>query len=1003
MSRRDGHVGGVLVAICLLFAPGVARAQKNDSSITGVARDSSGAVLPGVTVEVSSPALIERARSAVSDSSGQYRVVELPPGTYTVTFSIPGFATMKREGIELTSGFTATVNAELRVGQLSETITVSGASPIVDTQNIVQQQVMTRNVIDTVPTDKDFANLAVLIPGMNTSAPDTGGSAGSQRQHIEIHGGRSSDEYILINGMSIGFAGTSGPSPLIYPDGSVEEMKIETIGHSAEMETGGVWVGIVPKAGGNDFKGSVFGSFSNHSLQSNVLTADLKARGLLSADSVDRISDFNPSIGGPLIRDKLWFHVGYRNWNVIRNSVVLYNTNPAAWTYTPDLSRGPVPNQELQNIGTANFTWQASPKNKFSVNTALGRTCECQLFLAGGTTTLEGAARTLYPYKLVQGTWQSPATNHLLFDVGASAFLITHEVTPESTAVGPAAVELTTGENFRSRAIGTAGGYNNPYTNVKWNNFTVQGSASYVTGAHHFKAGGILNPKPEDMTKYTVDGSDYQVNLLNGRPSSIVFGVLPLREITNVFSGGAFAQDQWTISRWTFHAALRFDRVWVNFPAVSESATPRLPSRTYAAVSNIIDRRDFSPRLGLAWDVFGNGKTAVKISVDKYLLSTNEDHTQAVSANPAITTAANATRTWSDANGDFIPQGDPLNPLANGEFGPSNNAVFGSSASTFALDPTFARGWGVRADEWETSASIQQQIMPRVSIMAGYDRRNYGKLSAIINSALSPTDFSPYCVTTPVDSRLPSGGGQTLCGLFDVSPSKVGALSQIQTLASNFGNAYEYWQGVDFSVHARLTSKSLLDGGVDIGGTTADNCDIASKYQNMNQVGGITVGVNVPLSFCHKAQPVLADYKLMASYELPANVQVSAAFQSHPGITSTFSTSFGVAANTVFTNSQIAPSLGRNLSTGANGTVTISIVPPGSVIADRLNQLDFRVARMFSVSQSKVKVMIDLYNMLNATPALTLNGTYGTTGATWQVPTSTLQGRLVKFGAQWDF
>ena len=300
-------------------------------------------------------------------------------------------------------------------------------------------------------------------------------TSGSQRQHLQIHGGRSSDEYILINGMSIGFAGTSGPSPLVYPDGSTEEISIATGGHAAEMETGGIRVSIVPKSGGNQFRGGLFGSYTNDKLQADVLNDDLRSAACWRpiASSTRRIS--TRRFGGPIFRDRLWFHGAYRNWRVVRRSTVFYDTDPKDWVYAADLGRETVPAQNLQQVGTLNLTWQASTRNKINVNYAHGNTCECELFIAAGTTDYEASMHTLYPYRLIQGTWTSPSTNRLMFEVGASAFLIDHDVRPQSTAVGPPALERTTGQAFRSRLTGPAGGYNNPYTLVGWNNYTVQG------------------------------------------------------------------------------------------------------------------------------------------------------------------------------------------------------------------------------------------------------------------------------------------------------------------------------------------------------------------------------------------------------------------------------------------------------------------------------------------------------------------------------------------------
>lgn len=979
---------------CIVLTAAETHAQRGDSSIAGAVRDTSGAVLPGVTVEVASPALIERTRSAITDGSGQYRAVDLVPGTYTVTFTLPGFSTVVREGIQLTSGFAANVNADMRVGAVEETITVSGASPVVDTRNVVQQQVMTRDVIEAVPSDKNWAHLASYVPGMQ--GLDTAVTSGSQRQHLQIHGGRSSDEYILVNGMSIGFAGTSGPSPLVYPDGSTEEISIATGGHTAEMETGGIRVSIVPKSGGNQFRGSLFGSYTGSNVQADVLNEDLIRRGMRAADRIKYTSDVNPAFGGPIARDRLWFHGAFRSWRVVRRSTVFYDTNPADWIYTPDLSRDTVPAQNLQTVGTLNVTWQASTRNKININYVKGETCECELFIAAGTTNYEASMHTLYPYQLIQGTWSSPKSNRLLFEVGASAFLIDHDVRPQATAVGPPALERATGQAFRSRSTGTAGSYNNPYTLVGWNNYTVQGAASYVTGAHHFKSGLIFNPKPEDLYRYPIGEFDYQVNLLNGVPNQVVFNVLPLRAITNVYSLAGFAQDQWTVGRFTFQGGLRYDQVWVSYPAVTSPATRLLPQRSYAGQASVIDRKDLSPRLGLAWDIFGNGKTALKVHLNRYVVSTNEEHNQAVSQHPAITTAAPATRNWADRNGNFLPDGDPLNPAANGELGPSDNASFGSSVGTLALDPTWTHGWRQRMYQWETSLSVQHELLPSASVTAGYVRRTYGNLHVTANVAVSPSDFDPYCVTAYADVRLPGAGGQRICGLYDVTPSKVSAFSLLQTRGSTYGEMSEFYHGVDFGSNVRVPGGGFLQGGVSIGRSVADNCDIVSRNPQL-------LGAGNPLQYCRRVQPWLFDWKALASWNLPADVQVAAGFQSKPGLTSTFATSFGITANAIYTSAQIAPSLGRPLASGANGAVAINLAPPGSILADRMYQFDLRGAKAFRLSNRNLKLIVDLYNIFNSGPALGLTGTYGTNGAAWLIPTTTLQGRLLKFGAQFDF
>ena len=252
------------VLTVITFTPAVLYAQTG--SIAGVVRDASGLVMPGVSVEASSPALIERVRTATTDERGQYKIVELRPGTYTVTFTLGGFVTVRRDGIEITTNFTAPVNAELSIGSVTETVTVTGESPVVDTQRIVQQRVMTRDIIDAVPTGKTFQNIGVLVPGMVVAAGgtgatpyDVGGSSGEQQVQMAIHGGSTADMVVQMDGMRFNnLCGAGSYTGISGNDALVEQISFETGAISAEMGTGGIKVNMIPKEGGNAFRGTFF-------------------------------------------------------------------------------------------------------------------------------------------------------------------------------------------------------------------------------------------------------------------------------------------------------------------------------------------------------------------------------------------------------------------------------------------------------------------------------------------------------------------------------------------------------------------------------------------------------------------------------------------------------------------------------------------------------------------------------------------------------------------------
>ena len=355
------------IVLASFVVPSAAYAQ---ASITGVVKDTSGAVLPGVTVEAASPALIEKVRSVVTGGTGQYRIEDLRPGAYTVTFTLPGFATVRREGIQMTGTFTATVNAELRVGALEETITVTGETPIVDVQSTTRQRVLDQEIIDAIPSGRNHTYLAALVPGVTPTNHDVGGNLGIGRQSgdVALHG--SSDTRTLVNGVSFHSANGSGytGSPNIA---AYQEMAVDTGGVSAESKEGGLRMNLIPRDGGNTFRGFFFGSLANSSMQGNNFTQELKDAGLGTPDSVKKMWDVNPAYGGPIWRDKVWFHATIRHTAAMSYVPMFYNKNagnPNAWTYEPDPSRPPASTETTWRDINTRFTWQATTKNKFSLS-----------------------------------------------------------------------------------------------------------------------------------------------------------------------------------------------------------------------------------------------------------------------------------------------------------------------------------------------------------------------------------------------------------------------------------------------------------------------------------------------------------------------------------------------------------------------------------------------------------------------------------------------------------
>jgi len=331
----------VILFVATLLIPATVRAQ----AITGTVQDTSGAVLPGVTVEAASPELIEKVRTAVTDSSGQYRIEALRPGTYSVTFTLPGFSTVKREGIELTGSFIATINTDMKVGTLQETIVVTGETPIVDVQSARRETVVSKDLIAGLPTTGGYSSLLALVPGIvgGTRDVQTGPCACTFSSHGALLAGRANEEgRTLLDGLLISVPQGSS-SNYVADTRNSQELSFTVSGSMGETETGGPVLNIVPRTGGNNVSGSFFAGVGPQWAQSSNYTDELKAAGLTAATPLIKNYDYSAAVGGPLRKDRLWFFTSFRsqgNSQYISNMYYNKNAgNPNAWLYDPDYNR----------------------------------------------------------------------------------------------------------------------------------------------------------------------------------------------------------------------------------------------------------------------------------------------------------------------------------------------------------------------------------------------------------------------------------------------------------------------------------------------------------------------------------------------------------------------------------------------------------------------------------------------------------------------------------------
>ena len=982
-----GHLGGVVALSGFLLVPFVAGAQ----SIGGTVTDGTGGVLPGVTVEARSPVLIEQVRTVVTDGAGQYRVVALESGVYSVTFSLSGFSTVVREGIELTTGFTANVNTQMQVGSVTETITVSGASPIVDVQSVTEQAVMTREIIETVPTGRSFQNLGILVPGMSaggvtgsTITQDVGGTAGQNYMTLQIHGGRGSDQAVHVDGMAVETLIREDTTILAASDGNFQEFSLDYSGSSAEVETGGVRVNMIPRAGGNTFSGGFFTSFSGQGLQSDNVDDDLRATGISEANRVKELWTVNPTFGGPLARDRLWFFMSFTRYRTDQFVAGMHDSqDPSAPVYVPDLTKQAVDDQVARDTALR-LTWQASARHKFSVfvNNTLAK--RHHLFV-GSTLGLnvapDAALNSGIDDNLYQVTWTAPVTSRLLFEFGASMLDDRWQrlPSPEADTSVPGILELAGGLAYRNQSS-WAGQTHGQHDGPLW---AYRGAGSYVTGSHAVKVGFTLNQGHNNVFGRSTADNIRLITLFNQPLLATFYGNPVLR--TNELNPnlGIYAQDVWTVNRMTVNAGVRFDYFRNSYPDHLIPPTQWVPVERNFPGQTVVSWKDFQPRLGLVYDLSGDGKTAIKVSASRY--GDKEGVGFASAINPASNNNS-VNRAWVDFNGDFFPQGDPTNPEPNGELVlPSPNRQFGTAVINEFYDPEWAFGWGKRHANWEFSTSVQREVLPGVSVDVGFFRRAFINFSTTDNRALSAADFDEFSVTAPLDSRLPGGGGYLLSGFVDPTPAKAGLIDELTTSANNFGGQSRTWNGVDIGVNARLQGV-LLQGGLSTGKTSEDNCSFVGELPERLIAGSD----RLPRDFCATSTPYLTQVKFLGSFTLPYDIQIAATFQTIPGVER--------SAEVQYSTAQIAPSLGRPLSTASS--VTIDVLEPGTSYGDRLYQFDLRLTKILPFGGTQLRAMFDMYNLLNSNAILEENVSFD---ANWLQPVAVLPGRLLKFAFQLDF
>jgi hypothetical protein len=983
MSRsRFGFI--VITCACLALWPAKARAQ-TASTITGVVKDTSGAVLPGVTVEAASPELIEKIRTVVTDERGAYSIVDLRPGVYGLTFTLVGFSTYKRDNLELPASFTATVNAEMKVGSLEETITVSGASPIVDVQTAKKAVSLPREQMDLIPTGRTAQAYGQLVPGITNAAPDVGGAHAMSQVGMNIRGNSGKETTVMLDGIQLNGACGNGSTQAYTNTQSYDEMVFQTSGAGADVSSPGVQQNMIPRQGGNQTHGSFNGVYSNKNWQADDLTPELVARGLQQGNKLYGLGDLEGGVGGKFIKDRLW-------WFSAARRQYAYNQIPD--THYPDGSPG-ISDDLVKNL-SLRLTSQLSSKNKLTAY--VDRVSkEISHDMAAGYDPVT-ASRVWEPSKLYQQAqvkWTSTLSSAAMLEVGYAQYQAYRHTTYQPGIEPPYGspewfshavhVDSSTGRTW----VAAPGG--NYYLMPKRQFFS--GIASYVTGSHSARFGAQNNWG--FLEQGTILNAALRQTYQNLAPVSVQVYNTPERDrFTENYSWGFFGQDTWKINRASVSFGLRWDTFKSSIAAEKAGAGVFVPERTFGPQEMPV-WKNWSPRVSATYDLFGNAKTAIKFSANKYVLSATNG--VAAALNPMRLQSSSLS--WTDLNGDDVAQGAKgctyltagceINfaqlPATFGLITPGCTTIYAPGSigcGTDQVDPNIKRD-----TEWAYNIGIQHELFPRFAVTANYFYTRFYNLRQTNNLLQTPADYTPVQVASPLDGSVVT--------IYNVSTAKQSAVRNLQTSS----DTAKMWNtDFEFGFNARLPYGASVFGGTATDRTIATQCDITDDPNRLNYCDQTKSGI-----------PFNTQFKIAGSSPLRWGIQAGASFQTYKylfgsGAPTTAFTGGGVwqiTRTTRYPADCKGPCTPGGLvnPTQTAATLNVPLIAPGITSSDRINQLDLTIARAVKVGTVSLKPEFSLFNVFNNRAMLTVRSQNYLTSSYLQ-PSSVLQPRLVRIGVQ---
>ena len=942
---RKFLLGGVfLVVASLVLVPSAAWAQ-DEASIGGSVQDETGGFLPGVTVEVRSPQMIAQVRSAISDASGNYNIITLAPGTYSVTFTLPGFGTVVREDILLQGAFAADVDATLTVGALAETVIVSGQAPLVDVRSTRAQTVLSAERVNVLPGAAGMKSAAIYVPGT---------TIGNSYSNLPvIHGSDAADGQPAIDGVKSGGqlqgrnewgAGVGG----VTNEAMVTEVVFDLGSQSAEFAQSGLRTNVVPKAGGNDFSFNFFASGTKARFASDNQSQELKDRGFRFAPQIFSYG-INPAAGGPIMQDRLWFFASFienRSENFVLDRFFDLNEPSTPDDVTADDLRA----KKWRNNGQYNvrLTNQLTQRNKltFSYFQEPKSSLSSTEFSWSGRSNPEAWYEFQgNPTRMITGRWTAPLTNRLLVEMNGSFMQADVNTNPVDHGgelrmpIIDTVLREMTRSNFQNH-------HNQDFHR------RLNGSMSYVTGSHNFKAGfNIANNRT--ALKFSGPGDIYSGYVQNGVPDAVrVHANGNQRQgIKQNCDCGIYLQDAFTMDRLTVNGGFRYDWFRNSVPGGLREAGFWAPEVIVPdpLVENIPNWKNYSGRIGGAFDLFGDGSTAVKASAGRYVANEGTGVTQGF--NPIYPYNTMENRLWTDLNGDMTainPDGTPQ----FAEVGTSNNPNFGTSTITTMYDDNLRRG-----TNWEYNAGIERQLGSGWAASVMWFHRNYGNFSWRDNLNTDTSDWVFAGNFVGPSAGLPPSGQGTVIPIYNrgtTGPSGAGAIQGGNRLLTQSPDRWRTWNGFEFVLDGELPRGGFMTASYTTGTSTNHNCT-TGNVENPNS-----------LFLCETSSPYRPLAKISGALPLPFDTMISGLYQIASG-------------NNVRAGYVITPVDFPALDLGPNVSQRLSkeLILPNSVFEDYVHTTQIRFSKVITVADVRTRVYVDVNNILNGARVTSRNSAFG--------------------------